>query len=115
MCSSQLAFVGGVLNATWNLPGNPGAPAWFRAVGSLGASASAANAAPAWRWEHFWLVVNLVSILNNLAYILPLLGPTLLREALANSEAYATPAVVCASLSSASGERWTRSPGSAAA
>ena len=40
MCSSQLAFVGGVLNATWNLPGNPGAPAWFRAVGSLGASAS---------------------------------------------------------------------------
>ena len=50
------------------------------------------------RWEHFWLVVQGVSILNNIAYIIPLLGPDVLRQALINSQAHAVPAVICASL-----------------
>ena len=134
----QLPLCGGFLNSIWNVPGNPRAPAWWRAVQSesgefrrcqcwclqagigahvvwwmsaitsTGSRASllylrwvvsdtgrppfAGDDSPGWHWEHFWLVVNLVSIVNNIAFIIPLLGPDLLRTALDGSKPHAVPA-----------------------
>lgn len=48
--------------------------------------------APGWQWEHFWLVVNFVSIVNNIAFIIPLLGADLLQTALDGSKPHAVPA-----------------------
>ena len=132
----QLPLCGGFLNSIWNVPGNPRAPAWWRAVQSesgdlrkcrvaicklavvlmwwmsaitsTGLRASLLSLrwvvsdagrppfpgddSPGWQWEHFWLVVNLVSIVNNIAFIIPLLGPDLLRTALEGSKPHAVPA-----------------------
>lgn len=92
-CSPQLPLVGGVLNSVWNLPGNPHAPHWFRAVES-----ASGRDEPGWLWEHFWFVVNGVSILNNIVFIIPLLGTDVLQAALDNSTGGAVGFVVMASL-----------------
>jgi len=89
----QLPIVGGVLNSVWNLPGNPRVPHWFRAVES-----ASGRDEPGWLWEHFWLVVNGVSILNNIVFIIPLLGTDVLQAALDNSTGGSVGFVVMASL-----------------
>mmetsp|Transcript_41185 Transcript_41185/g.129367 ORF Transcript_41185/g.129367 Transcript_41185/m.129367 type:complete len:353 (-) Transcript_41185:164-1222(-) len=85
-----LPIVGGFLNSVWNLPGNVATSDMIRVVRRPAEESG-------WCWEHFWMVNQGVSIVLNLAYILPHLGVDNLHHAIVSSSSSGLAAIIVAS------------------